>query len=125
MFSLRAVVGASSGALRQFFPSVTTRTASLRPFSHMIRNSLTRLRGEAKSGKAIAVANGSAKQVEQVRGMKTRSSVKRLCDGCKVWSKILNSGNDGMTAKSCSLVLTLHSPFIAKAVSTSSGEWTL
>ncbi|KAF3030751.1 hypothetical protein E8E15_010915 [Penicillium rubens] len=83
MFSLRSVFGASSGTLRQFLPSVTTRTASLRPFSHMIRNSLTRLRGQVKSGNAVAVANGSARQVEQVRGMKTRSSVKRLCDGCK------------------------------------------
>ncbi|KGO75701.1 Ribosomal protein L36 [Penicillium italicum] len=83
MFSLRSVFGASSGAFRQFLPSVTTRTASSRPFSHMIFNSLTRLRGQVKSGNAVAVANVSARQVEQVRGMKTRSSVKRLCDGCK------------------------------------------
>ncbi|KAG0156334.1 hypothetical protein PDIDSM_3511 [Penicillium digitatum] len=83
MFSLRAVFGASSGALRQFLPSVTTRTASFRPFSHLIYNSLTRLRGQVQSGNVVAVANGSARQVEQLRGMKTRSSVKRLCDGCK------------------------------------------
>ncbi|KAJ5543245.1 hypothetical protein N7535_005675 [Penicillium sp. DV-2018c] len=83
MFSLRAVFGASSGALRQFLPSVNTRAASLRPFSHMIQNSLTRLRSQAESRNAVAVANASTRQVEQVRGMKTRSSVKRLCDGCK------------------------------------------
>ncbi|KAJ5860875.1 uncharacterized protein N7529_008185 [Penicillium soppii] len=84
MFSLRTVFGASSGALRQYLPSVTTRAASLRPFSHMIQNGLTRLRGQAQTGSAVALANSSARQVEQVRGMKTRSSVKRLCDGCKV-----------------------------------------
>ncbi|KAJ5473450.1 hypothetical protein N7475_003016 [Penicillium sp. IBT 31633x] len=83
MFSLRTIFGASSGTLRQFLPSVTPRAVSLRPFSHIVRNSLTRLRGQVKSSNAVAVANGSARQVEQVRGMKTRSSVKRLCDGCK------------------------------------------
>jgi large subunit ribosomal protein L36 len=34
-----------------------------------------------------AISVGAAavgRQIEQVRGMKTRSSVKRLCDGCKV-----------------------------------------
>jgi large subunit ribosomal protein L36 len=89
MFSLRTVFGASSGALRQFLPSVSRRSfyssVPLRPFSHMIRNSLTRLRaGKSQSSTAVAVGVGSARQIEQIRGMKTRSSVKRLCDGCKV-----------------------------------------
>ncbi|KAJ5996358.1 hypothetical protein N7499_007326 [Penicillium canescens] len=83
MFSLRTVIGASSGALRQILPSVSYRTASLRPFSHMIRNGLTKLRGQAQTSNAVAVGVASARQIEQVRGMKTRSSVKRLCDGCK------------------------------------------
>jgi large subunit ribosomal protein L36 len=76
-------------ALRQLLPSVSRRSipgaASLRPFSHMIRNSLTRLRASQTQGSnAVASTIGSARQLEQVRGMKTRSSVKRLCDGCKV-----------------------------------------
>lgn len=50
----------------------------------MIRNGLTKLRGQAQTGSAVAVGVASARQIEQVRGMKTRSSVKRLCDGCKV-----------------------------------------
>jgi len=88
MFSLRSVLGAPK-ALRQLLPSVSRRSipgaASLRPFSHMIRNSLTRLRGSQTQGSnAVAGTVGSARQIEQVRGMKTRSSVKRLCDGCKV-----------------------------------------
>ncbi|OQD73679.1 hypothetical protein PENDEC_c014G06159 [Penicillium decumbens] len=87
MFSLRSVLGAPK-ALRQLLPSVSRRSipgaASLRPFSHMIRNSLTRLRGSQTQGSnAVAGTVGSARQIEQVRGMKTRSSVKRLCDGCK------------------------------------------
>jgi large subunit ribosomal protein L36 len=88
MFSLRTVLGAPS-ALRQLLPSVSRRSIpgamSLRPFSHMIRNSLTRLRATSSgTGSAVAVAVGATRQIEQVRGMKTRSSVKRLCDGCKV-----------------------------------------
>ncbi|CAI7626844.1 unnamed protein product [Penicillium pancosmium] len=87
MFSLRSVLGAP-GALRQLLPSVTRRSLpgaiSLRPFSHMIQNSLTRLRAASKQNdNAVAVAVGASRQIEQVRGMKTRSSVKRLCDGCK------------------------------------------
>jgi large subunit ribosomal protein L36 len=88
MFSLRSVLGAPS-ALRQLLPSVSRRSIpgalSLRPFSHMIRNSLTRLRATSSgTGSAAAVTVGATRQIEQVRGMKTRSSVKRLCDGCKV-----------------------------------------
>ncbi|KAJ5090675.1 hypothetical protein N7532_009359 [Penicillium argentinense] len=86
MFSLRSVLGAP-GALRQLLPSVSRRSlpgaASLRPFSHMIQNSLTRLRASAQSKNAVAATIGASRQIEQVRGMKTRSSVKRLCDGCK------------------------------------------
>ncbi|KAJ5408977.1 hypothetical protein N7509_002860 [Penicillium cosmopolitanum] len=87
MFSLRSVLGAP-GALRQLLPSVTRRSLpgaiSLRPFSHMIQNSLTRLRAASKQNdNAVAATVGASRQIEQVRGMKTRSSVKRLCDGCK------------------------------------------
>ncbi|KAJ5580662.1 hypothetical protein N7450_006963 [Penicillium hetheringtonii] len=87
MFSLRSVLGAP-GALRQLFPSVTRRSLpgalSLRPFSHMVQNSLTRLRGSSnQDGNAVVASVAASRQLEQVRGMKTRSSVKRLCDGCK------------------------------------------
>ena len=41
------------------------------------------MRSEQKQMQAGVGAVG-ARQIEQVRGMKTRSSVKRLCDGCKV-----------------------------------------
>jgi large subunit ribosomal protein L36 len=88
MFSLRSVLGAPA-ALRQLLPSVSRRSLpgaiSLRPFSHMIQNSLTRLRAASKqNNNAVAATVGASRQIEQVRGMKTRSSVKRLCDGCKV-----------------------------------------
>ncbi|KAJ5156701.1 hypothetical protein N7492_009504 [Penicillium capsulatum] len=87
MFSLRRALGAPA-ALRQLLPSISRRAlpsaASFRPFSHMIRNSPTRLRAAQTSTTNAAVpAVGTARQIEQVRGMKTRSSVKRLCDGCK------------------------------------------
>ncbi|KAJ5096059.1 hypothetical protein NUU61_005415 [Penicillium alfredii] len=89
MLSLRTVFGASSGTLRQFLPSFSRhsiyRAASLRPFSHMVRNGLTKLRaGQSQSNNAVAVGVASARQIEQVRGMKTRSSVKKLCDDCKI-----------------------------------------
>ncbi|KAJ5579908.1 uncharacterized protein N7459_005893 [Penicillium hispanicum] len=87
MFSLRRVLGAP-GALRQLLPSMSRRSipgvVSLRPFSHMIQTSLSKLRAsQSQSNTAVSTAVGSARQIEQVRGMKTRSSVKRLCDGCK------------------------------------------
>ncbi|KAF7712329.1 Uncharacterized protein PECH_003570 [Penicillium ucsense] len=87
MFSLRTVLGAPS-ALRQLLPAVSRRSipgsVSLRPFSHMVQNGLTRLRNpSAGAGNAVASLVGASSQVEQIRGMKTRSSVKRLCDGCK------------------------------------------
>ncbi|KAJ5480797.1 hypothetical protein N7539_006691 [Penicillium diatomitis] len=87
MFSLRTVLGAPS-ALRQLLPAVSRRSipgsVSFRPFSHMVQNGLTRLRNSsAGAGNAVASLVGASRQVEQIRGMKTRSSVKRLCDGCK------------------------------------------
>ncbi|KAJ6015535.1 hypothetical protein N7540_010126 [Penicillium herquei] len=86
MFSLRSVFRAP-GALRQLLPSVSrrsfSRVASLGPLSHMIQNGLVRLRAQSQTRNAVAAAVGSSRQLEQVRGMKTRSSVKRLCDGCK------------------------------------------
>ncbi|KAJ5949163.1 hypothetical protein N7454_000747 [Penicillium verhagenii] len=86
MFSLRTVLRAP-GALRQILPSVARRSfsgvASVRPLSHMIQNGLTRLRAQSENSNAVTAAVGASRQLGQVRGMKTRSSVKRLCDGCK------------------------------------------
>ncbi|KAJ5632407.1 hypothetical protein N7490_008746 [Penicillium lividum] len=86
MFSLRTVFRAP-GALRQLIPSVSRRSfsgiASTRPISHMIQSGLTRLRAQSQTTNAVSAAVGTSRQIGQVRGMKTRSSVKRLCDGCK------------------------------------------
>ncbi|OJK03867.1 hypothetical protein ASPACDRAFT_75378 [Aspergillus aculeatus ATCC 16872] len=84
--SVRSLLGASTGALRQILPSLSrSKPAGLlsRSFSQLAKlpfgNGLRLLR----SGQQTGVASATLRQVEQVRGMKTRSSVKRLCDGCK------------------------------------------
>ncbi|PYI22224.1 hypothetical protein BO86DRAFT_455666 [Aspergillus japonicus CBS 114.51] len=85
MMSVRSLLGASTGALRQLLPSLSRKPAGLlsRSFSQLAKlpfgNGLRLLR----SGQQTGVASATLRQVEQVRGMKTRSSVKRLCDGCK------------------------------------------
>lgn len=91
MLSFRSVFGASTGALRQILPSFSRRSAALvsRPFSQIARlslgNGLRLLRsGKQTNNVGVASVGSTLRQVEQVRGMKTRSSVKRLCDGCKV-----------------------------------------
>ncbi|PYH73783.1 50S ribosomal protein L36 [Aspergillus vadensis CBS 113365] len=90
MLSFRSVFGASTGALRQILPSFSRRSAALvsRPFSQIARlslgNGLRLLRsGKQTNNAGVASVGSTLRQVEQVRGMKTRSSVKRLCDGCK------------------------------------------
>lgn len=93
MLSLRSVLGSSTRALRHLLPSAsrptTTTTTGFffsRQYSSQLTKSLTnglqRLRGAAQGN--VASLGSSVRQIEQVRGMKTRSSVKRLCDGCKV-----------------------------------------
>ena len=91
MLSFRSVFGASTGALLQILPSFSRRSAALvsRPFSQIARlslgNGLRLLRsGKQTNNVGVASVGSTLRQVEQVRGMKTRSSVKRLCDGCKV-----------------------------------------
>ncbi|EAU34457.1 predicted protein [Aspergillus terreus NIH2624] len=93
MLSLRSVLGSSTRALRHLpsasRPTTTTTTTSgfffSRQYSSQLTKSLTnglqRLRGAAQGN--VASLGSSVRQIEQVRGMKTRSSVKRLCDGCK------------------------------------------
>ncbi|KAI9042689.1 50S ribosomal protein L36 [Aspergillus affinis] len=91
--SLRSILSSSTGALRHFLPSLSRQSwahgiLSSRPFSHLaklsIGNGLRALRdGGAQQSSNLGVVASTVRQIEQVRGMKTRSSVKRLCDGCK------------------------------------------
>ncbi|BCS24118.1 50S ribosomal protein L36 [Aspergillus puulaauensis] len=90
MVSLRSLVGPSTALLRQFLPRHSNLRALARPFSQLsqltINNGLRLLRsgnGSTKSTEVGVGAVSAVKQLEQVRGMKTRSSVKRLCEGCK------------------------------------------
>ncbi|GFG00384.1 hypothetical protein IFM61392_01366 [Aspergillus lentulus] len=88
MLSIRSILGSSTRALRQLLPS--------QPFSHQflsrslsqlsrasVGNSLRSLRSAKHQDNNVGVVGSTVRQLEQVRGMKTRSSVKRLCDGCK------------------------------------------
>jgi large subunit ribosomal protein L36 len=93
MVSLRPLLSPSTALLRQFLPRHNTTLQFLaRPFSQLsrltINNGLRLLRSgnaAAATGQTqVGAVSGAVKQLEQVRGMKTRSSVKRLCDGCKV-----------------------------------------
>ncbi|KAL4810989.1 ribosomal protein L36-domain-containing protein [Aspergillus unguis] len=91
MVSLRSLLGPSTALLRQFLPRHSSNLRALsRPFSQLskltITNGLTLLRSAKsvqKGGYGVVSTVSAARQVEQVRGMKTRSAVKRLCDGCK------------------------------------------
>ncbi|OJJ44615.1 hypothetical protein ASPZODRAFT_134698 [Penicilliopsis zonata CBS 506.65] len=93
MYSLRSAVGASTGLLRRLLPSSRPSFFS-RSFSQLMgvsaSNSLRSLRAQSQQPSpsqnqqtAIARVGATVRQLEQVRGMKTRSSVKRLCEGCK------------------------------------------
>ncbi|KAL4787393.1 ribosomal protein L36-domain-containing protein [Aspergillus varians] len=91
MVSIHSLFGQSTALLRQFLPRHNSNLRSLsRPFSQLsqltVSNGLRLLRSRKESTGSAQVSVGAAsavKQLEQVRGMKTRSSVKRLCDGCK------------------------------------------
>lgn len=89
--------GALSGIVRRFllFPRVSSSLSiASRTFSQLTRISSTNgLRnwrlllsraGEQQQRTGAMAVGSTVRQLEQVRGMKTRSSVKRLCDGCKV-----------------------------------------
>ncbi|KAL4913426.1 hypothetical protein BDW62DRAFT_205535 [Aspergillus aurantiobrunneus] len=92
MVSLRSLLGPSTALIRQFLPRHNTDPRVLaRPFSQLsqltINNGLRLLRSGKESSKSASVGVGAVsgvRQLEQVRGMKTRSSVKRLCEGCKL-----------------------------------------
>ncbi|KAJ9297543.1 hypothetical protein DTO271G3_4318 [Paecilomyces variotii] len=85
MFPLRSLL-TSGSSLRQFLTRQTLSQSFVsRSFSQLSRissnNGLRSLRFWRPQAGNGAVAGVGA--LEQVRGMKTRSSVKRLCDGCK------------------------------------------
>lgn len=105
MLPIRSLLnsGSSSGSLRQFFTlSPFRQNAVLRPFSRLIStisssssssslgNGASRKNGglwtqtQTQTLRNNINNNGVATAAAQIRGMKTRSSVKRLCDGCKV-----------------------------------------
>lgn len=100
----------------------TSRTLQSSPF---LRNSSI-LRAQFPSPSAISSMLSS--RVNQVRGMKTRSSVKRLCDGCKVRFFPLYEGfigSPGSRKENICLLMLIHhlqlySPFVARIVYTSS-----
>ncbi|KAL2001135.1 hypothetical protein VTN02DRAFT_2202 [Thermoascus thermophilus] len=83
MFPLRSLFR----ALPIFSRGASSQSASLpqRFFSQLTRissgNGLWSLRSAQQSNNGQVAA--AVRSLEQVRGMKTRSSVKRLCDGCK------------------------------------------
>lgn len=102
--------------LRQFTTSLSTRIcrSSLsrsiwqlsRP-SFRTWNPLSRLATSTPvSGNEGILGNVLGRVSAQVRGMKTRSSVKRLCDGCKV--RVISGGNWGMDLRSGSRNVTLR-----------------
>ncbi|GIJ82268.1 hypothetical protein Asppvi_000774 [Aspergillus pseudoviridinutans] len=89
MLSIRSILGSSTRALRQLLPNQPFYhhflSRSLSQLSRVsVGNSLRSLRSAKQQDSNVGVVGSTVRQLEQVRGMKTRSSVKRLCDGCKV-----------------------------------------
>ncbi|KAL4979691.1 ribosomal protein L36-domain-containing protein [Aspergillus desertorum] len=85
MIFLRSLFGPSTAALRQCLPRRSSNLqAFARPFSRLSQLTITNGSSLWRSKPILLSVGASAvRQVEQVRGMKTRSSVKRLCEGCK------------------------------------------
>ncbi|KAF7597219.1 hypothetical protein BBP40_008061 [Aspergillus hancockii] len=85
MVSFRSIIGPSTGLFRQFLRKPLAGGFLSRSFSQLtnlsITNGLRSLRSEKEQ--AGSVVSSTVRQLDQIRGMKTRSSVKRLCDGCK------------------------------------------
>lgn len=106
MVSLRSLLGPSTALLRQFLPRHSSNLRVLaRPFSQLhlskltVGNGLRLLRSPVTGGYGAVSSVFAARQVEQVRGMKTRSAVKRLCDGCKVCWLSVDYINKGRSLK--------------------------
>ncbi|RJE23388.1 hypothetical protein PHISCL_04284 [Aspergillus sclerotialis] len=88
MITLRSILGISTASLRSLLPRplyanpVAARQISL--FPRITSNNRPRVLRETIEGPSNGVVGSSVRTFEQTRGMKTRSSVKRLCNGCKV-----------------------------------------
>lgn len=87
MVSFRSLIAPSTGLFRQFLRKPLTGGFLARSFSQLttlsLTNGLRALRAGKEQAGNVSVAS-TVRQLDQIRGMKTRSSVKRLCDGCKV-----------------------------------------
>ncbi|KAB8239703.1 hypothetical protein ETB97_009606 [Aspergillus alliaceus] len=86
MMPFRSIIGPSTGLFRQFLRKPLAGGFLSRSFSQLtslsLTNGLQSLRSAKEQAGSVSVAS-TVRQLDQVRGMKTRSSVKRLCDGCK------------------------------------------
>ncbi|KAL1965913.1 hypothetical protein VTN77DRAFT_5046 [Rasamsonia byssochlamydoides] len=92
MLPVRSLLSSASGSLRQFLLSPLRQNAAYIPslsrsFSRLSTMSVGKTSmwalGSRSSNAAAAAATANTGSLQIVRGMKTRSSVKRLCDGCK------------------------------------------
>ncbi|KAF2643011.1 hypothetical protein P280DRAFT_467116 [Massarina eburnea CBS 473.64] len=78
----RTLTSVTTTTLRPVARSIHTATPALRPTlscTHNVTSLTARVNG-------LRLGNGTGVKVQgqgQVRGMKVRSSVKKLCDGCK------------------------------------------
>ncbi|BAE59260.1 unnamed protein product [Aspergillus oryzae RIB40] len=95
MVSFRSLIAPSTGLFRQFLRKPLTGGFLARSFSQLttlsLTNGLRALRAGKEQAGNVSVAS-TVRQLDQIRGMKTRSSVKRLCDGCKVLGALLREG---------------------------------
>lgn len=76
---------APSRALSQLSPAPSRTTLAVRHAPRLApqpRNPIATIAG-SRLGLASALVCHAQSRFQQIRGMKTRSSVKRLCDGCK------------------------------------------
>lgn len=69
---------------RSLLPQTRFLSTSLSSSSKTLPLSSVLRRATSLRAQIPATATALSSQISQVRGMKTRSSVKRLCDGCKV-----------------------------------------
>ncbi|KAE8355609.1 ribosomal protein L36-domain-containing protein [Aspergillus coremiiformis] len=82
MALFRTITGPATGLFRQILRKPLRGGFLSRSFSQLASLSLRSLRTGKQQAGSVSVAS-TVRQLDQTRGMKTRSSVKRLCDGCK------------------------------------------
>lgn len=98
--------GVMTSSLRHLLPRQSSPSSLIRTFSQIPRLSANNILRTVRAQPGNAVATGSrpsvgaspsVRLIDQIRGMKTRSSVKRLCDGCKVCRYLILRGNKSAT----------------------------